>query len=311
MVSSLALVSILAAPVAPPPAEATVAPAPAPAPAEVVVAPAPAPATIAEPSTTTVVVTTTTTTTSAPVVVQAPPPPPDVVVVSPPPPPIVSPPAPTWGPVRPSPVVVDPARTEQSIRKFRRSALGVFTVGGLGLAGAMGLQYVRARALQGCLDSGSGDSRACADANELEIGLGNYSAFGMAMFVGGTAGAGAMLGNAAATRDVQLRGGDVRRRSGMRFLGIVAIGASAAWMVGANYSLGRQESLCDGDPRCLARVRPLRWATNDVAALGIGAGAGLLGYAIAYERQGKALMTLRTAPSISARHTGLAVSMSF
>lgn len=313
MIASLALVSALAAPVAAaPPAEATVV-APAPAPAEL--APAPAPAELAPapaPATsTTVVVTTTTTTTAAPVLPAQPAP---VVVAQPPPPPpapVLSPPAPTWGPVQPSPVVIDPARTQESIRKFRRSALGVFAVGGLGMAGALTMQYSRAHALQACLDGGSAGSYACAEADEMEAALGNYSAVGMAMFVAGTAGAGAMLGNAAATRDVQLRGGDARRRVGARFLGIVAIGASAAWMVGANYSLLRRESQCDGDPRCVARYRPLRWASNDGATLGIAAGAGLLGYAVAYEKQGRALMKIRAAPSVSARHTGLSVSMSF
>ncbi|MEM7159175.1 MAG: hypothetical protein AAF799_40435 [Myxococcota bacterium] len=198
-----------------------------------------------------------------------------------------------------------------SIRVFRRNALGVFTVGSLGMAGALGLQYARAKSLQSCLDSGNPDGRSCRESRQFEPVGARYSAFGMAMFVAGTAGAGTLLGNAAATRDVQLRGGDARRRTGLKLLGGLAVGAAAVWMIGANYQLGTREGQCDGDPRCIARYRPLRWAANDGAALGMAAGAGLLGYAIAYEKQGKALMKVRAAPSVSARHTGLAVSMTF
>ena len=196
------------------------------------------------------------------------------------------------------------------MRTFRRGAVGVFAVGSLGMAGALGLQWVRAKSLQRCIDAGTG-SRACSDTTELSPTLGQYSALGMAMFVVGSAGAGGMLGNAAATRDVQLKGGDIRKRSGLKLLGGIAVGAATAWMLGANWTLLRHESACGGDPSCIGRYRPLRWAANDGAALGIAAGAGMLGYAIAYERQGKALMTLRAAPSVSATHTGVAMRMRF
>jgi len=198
-----------------------------------------------------------------------------------------------------------------TIRTFRRNALGVFTVGGLGMAGALGLQYARARSLQRCIDTGSASSSACATADGMEMGLSGYSRLGLAIFVVGSGGAGAMLGNAAATRDVQLRSGNVRSRSGAKLLGLLTIGATSAWMIGANYTLLRHEGQCDGDPRCIARYRPLRWAANDGAAVGIGAGVGLMGWAIAYERQGKALMHLRAAPSLSARHRGLSLTMTF
>ncbi len=240
---------------------------------------------------------------------------PVVVTVAPAPAPVLaptlSPPAPTWGPVRPMPPArPDAATSMRAIRKWRRSAAGVFTLGSLGMAGAVGLQWARANALQRCINDGSG-STACGDFEEASAPLGQYSAIGMAMFVTGTAGAGVMLGNAAATRDVQLNGGNIRKRRGAKLLGGLAIGASVAWMVGANWTLLRHEASCEGDPRCLAQYRPLRWAANDGAALGIGAGAGLLGYAIAYERQGKALMRLRAAPSVSATQTGVAVRVEF
>jgi hypothetical protein len=309
MMLTLALVSVLADPSA---AADAPAPAPAPAPAELVPAPAPAPAPAevvpAPASTVTVVVET-----SQPsvIVVQSDPTPAPVVVVTPEPPLTLSPPAPTWGPVRPSVTpIYDETRIRNTMRSHRRSALGAFAVGSVGMAVALGTQYGRARSLQRCVDQGAGGD-ACTSYESLDFAFSRYSALGMAMFVAGSAGAGAMLGNAAATRDVQLRGRDARRRGGLKLLGVAAIGSAAAWMIGANMQLLRHEGQCDGDPRCIAQYRPLRWAANDGAALGIAAGAGMVGYAVAYERQGKALMHLRAAPSISARHTGVAISMTF
>ena len=292
--SSLALAFALMAPGSPGLAPA---PAPAPAPATAAeLAPKPAPAPAPAPGTVVVTTTTVTTTptTSTPIVVQPTPAP--VVVSRPPPPPapVLSPPAPTWGPVQQaSPARPSPERTERSIRTFRRNAVGVFTVGSLGMAGALGLQYMRAQSLQRCIDTNNPDGRSCRESQQFEPIGARYSALGMAMFVAGTAGAGTLLGNAAATRDVQLRGGNARRRSGLKLLGGLAVTAASVWMIGANYQLGNLESQCDGDPRCVARYRPLRWAANDGAALGIAAGAGMLGYAIAYEKQGKALMKVR------------------
>lgn len=228
-----------------------------------------------------------------------------------PPAPIVSPPAPTWGPVRPTPPApLDPARVQQTIRSHRQGAAAAFAIGGLGMTAALGMQYVRARSLQRCVNDDSIHSPACDEAEDMNVAFGFYSAMGMGMFVAGTAGAGVMLGNAAATRDVQLRGGSVRRRAGLKLLGVATIGAASAWLIGANLQLLRLEGQCD-DPQCLARYRPLRWAANDGAALGIAAGAGMLGYAVAYERQGKALMALRAAPSLSATQAGVAVAMEF
>lgn len=254
------------------------------------------------------------------VVVQAPagstmeitvePTPPAPVVVTTPPPPVLSPPAPTWGPVRPTPPVgLAPSRVQQTIRSHRQSAVAAFAVGSLGMTAALGLQYARAQSLRRCLAQHDDLSTACSDAEAMSAPFGYYSAIGMGMFVAGTAGAGVMLGNAAATRDVQLRGGTARARPGLKLLGVAAIGAASAWMVAANLQLARHEAQCE-DMACVARYRPLRWAANDGAALGIAAGAGMVGYAVAYERQGKALVRLRAAPSLGL-HTGVSAVMEF
>ena len=314
MMLSLALVSVLAAsaaaadaPVelAPPPA-----PAPAPAPTEIVIAPAPAPAPApveAAPATAPSVTVIETPSTSVIVVQPEATPAPTVVVT---PAPTLSPPAPTWGSVRPTlPPAYDAERIRQTMRQHRRSAAGAFAVGGVGMTIALVTQYVRFRGLQHCAAQTTAHSEWCV--GSMNVAFSRYGGLGMAMFVAGTAGAGAMLGNAAATRDVQLHGGDARRRTGIKLLGLAAIGAGAAWMIGANLQLGRHEAQCEGDPSCLLRYRPLRWAANDGAALGIAAGAGMVGYAIGYERQGKALMQLRAAPSLGARYAGAGVTMTF
>jgi len=75
--------------------------------------------------------------------------------------------------------------------------------------------------------------------------------------------------------------------------------------------LAHLEFRCDDDPRCLLQYRPLRFAAKDGAAVGVAAGAGLVGYAVRYEQQGRGLARLRAAPSISARHAGVAVAVEF
>lgn len=129
--------------------------------------------------------------------------------------------------------------------------------------------------------------------------------------VAGSAGAGGMFGNALAARDVQLRGEEAKSRSFSKFFGVITIGLSSAWVLGRNLHFRRAESRCDGDLRCIANVRPQRWLANDIATLGISAGAGFLGFAFAYEKQGKALMKLRALPIVSRGYGGVSVSTRF
>lgn len=305
---------------APAPAELAPAPAPverAPAPAPAELAPAPAQPSAPSSMTVTTIVTPTTTTTTTTVTVDtwsSEPAPAPVVVVTPaptPPPLTLSPPAPTWGSVRPTPYVPpDAAQVYQAMRQHRRAALGAFVVGGLGMGATLGFQYARIRGLQHCAARGLATTE-CGDYHDMDHAFAYYGALGMGMLVAGTAGAGALLGNAAATRDVQLRGMEGRSRNGIKVLGVAIIGVAAGWMIGANMRLAHLEFRCDDDPRCLLQYRPLRFAAKDGAAVGVAAGAGLVGYAIGYERQGKALARLRAAPSISARHTGVAVAVEF
>ena len=225
--------------------------------------------------------------------------------------PILSPPAPTWGPVRPTPPPPpDPERTQRTMKKFRRGGAGMLAVGATGLAVTIGLQAGRGVAMTRCASNGDPASDPCVTSDTLERELSTYGALGLAALVTGSAGAGVMFGNAAATRDVELRG-KLRKRSAAKMAGIVAVAVASSVMLGANIHLTRAEARCDGDPNCIARHRPTRWAANNGASLGLAAGAGLLGYAIAYDKQGKALMKLRAAPTISARQAGLSLTMAF
>lgn len=310
MLLPVALVSVLAAPLpaseAPP---ATLAPAPAePAPAEL--APAPDPAT-AEPAPlpagTLTLAPDASWTEPAPVVIVTPAPPEPAPQLT------LSPPAPTWGAV-PRPVYSPPSEesVRQTMRQHRRSAAAALVVGGLGMAATLGFQSMRVQALQRCAARGGAtNTPECFDLEGMEAAFTYYGALGMGMFVAGTAGAGAALGNAAATRDVQLRHGTTRPRSGLKLIGVATIGASVGWMIVANMRLLALEGQCDGDPRCQLQYRPLRLAANDGGALGVAVGAGMIGHAVAYERQGRALMRLRAAPSLGARHGGVSIAMEF
>ncbi len=184
-------------------------------------------------------------------------------------------------------------------------------VAGAGLATATGLQIGRGVALQRCARSGDASSSACETSDVLEARLAYYGAVGMATMVAGVAGAGGMLGNSIATRDVQLRNEEAKSRSFSKFFGIISIGLSSVWVLGRNIHFLRAEERCEGDLSCVAAVRPKRWIVNDIATLGISAGAGFLGYAFAYEKQGKALMKVRAVPMLSRHHGGLSVSLAF
>lgn len=246
------------------------------------------------------------------------------VNVYPPPPPEPAPapaaPVRTVAPAPPPPVVVapppDPVLARHQMRQFRRGAAGLMAIGAAGMGVALGLQWGRLAALDKCIKnnprSGPGGDDYWRCDNEIEMGMvgAYYSAIGMGVFVGGMAGAGTMLGNAAATRDVRLNGGTVRPRTGAKLLGIASIVGATAWMVGANWKLLSLEARCD-TPECHMKYRPLRYAANDAGALGIGFGAALIGYSVRYEKQGRALMKLRAAPSTGRNFAGLSLQGKF
>lgn len=323
MMLPVALVSVLAAPLpaadAPP---ASLAPAPAPvevAPAPADLAPAPAPVEpVAAPVEPVAPPATVGPASVEPVIIEVQPAEPaPVVIVTPSPEPApqltLSPPAPTWGAV-PRPVYSPPseASVRQTMRQHRRGAAAALVVGGLGMAATLGFQSMRIQALQRCAArGGASDTPECFDLQGMEPAFTYYGALGMGMFVVGTAGAGAGLGNAAATRDVQLRHGATRPRNGLKLIGVATIGASVGWMLIANMRLLKLEGQCEGDPHCQLQYRPLRLAANDGGALGVAVGSGMVGYAVAYERQGRALMRLRAAPSLGARHGGVSLAMEF
>lgn len=225
-------------------------------------------------------------------------------------------PAPPSASVRPvvAPRLSTDARRRRSwtnIGKFRRGAVAALGVGTLGLAGTVGLQFGRAYLLGRCVRSGDPDSAVCIVSDLAGDRLKIYSTFGMAMMIAGSAGAGGLFGNAAATRDVEVRGVKPKVPSFSKFTGLVTMGLSAAWAVGRNIHYHHQELRCEGDDACIAKVRPKRWLANDIATLGVSFGAGLVGYSLAYERQARGLMAVRMAPAVGPDQVGVSLSGSF
>ncbi|MEM6993219.1 MAG: hypothetical protein AAF721_22080 [Myxococcota bacterium] len=209
------------------------------------------------------------------------------------------------------PVQPNPRRVWTSVGKFRRGGAALIGVGAIGLAAAVGMQVGRGQLLARCVRTGNPESDTCVASDILEAEVGPYATVGMGMMVAASAGAGGMFGNADATRDVQIRGGKPKVPSFAKFTGIVAVGLTGAWALGRNLHFGREEERCEDDLACVARVRPKRWLANDLATLAISAGAGFIGYSIAYEKQAKALMTLRVQPSVSRTHAGASLTMAF
>lgn len=187
----------------------------------------------------------------------------------------------------------------------------MLAVGAAGLATTVGLQITRGVVLQRCAQTRDAESERCVGAQFVEDRLSQYALGGMAMMIAAGAGAGGLFGNADATRDVQQRRREPKVPSFAKLTGAVGLGLTAAWALGRNLHYARQETRCDTDVRCIADVRPKRWVVNDIATVALSAGAGFVGYAVAYEKQGKALMSLRAQPTLSRQHAGLTVSMAF
>ncbi|MEM9457992.1 MAG: hypothetical protein AAGF11_27685 [Myxococcota bacterium] len=226
-------------------------------------------------------------------------------------PPPELPPHPVVAQTRPAPPIPhDPWRTQQTIRTYRRRAVGMLALGGLGMTATLGSQWFRARDLSQCLDGPPGSAQ-CIDADEMDRTYAGHGFMGSATFIMGATWAGALLGRAAATRDVLQRGRDPRSRPGLKLLGLAAVAGSAAWMIGANTRLLRLEAGCEGHHGCIAQYRPLRWAANNGAAVGFAAGGSLLGYGVAYERHGRAIARVRAAPAVAATQAGMSVSVEF
>lgn len=196
-------------------------------------------------------------------------------------------------------------------RVFRRGALASLGIGVVGFGAAIGTQIGRYHALRVCGRRGDPKSDACVTSDVLEGQLNSTAGIGLAMMIAGGAAAGTFVGNAAASRDVRGRGLDAEPRTFARFVGIITMGLTSAWALERNIRILNDERRCDGDRACVARQRPRRFIINNVATLGVGLGAGFLGYSFAYEKQGRALMKLRAMPNLGLGHAGATVSMSF
>lgn len=210
----------------------------------------------------------------------------------------------TTGPSRPSSRSV-----RKSVRRFRRGGFAPLGVAIVGLAGAVGVQIARGAWLNRCARTGDRDSLVCFGWAASDKQMRNWSIAGLAMMFTGSAGAGGMFGNAHATRHAYR--GNVKDPSFAKLTGIVTVGVTAAWLIERNVYAWHRELRCDEDLYCVARARRQRWIYNDLGALSVSIGAGLLGYALTYARQSKALMAIWARPTVSRSYTGLALSTSF
>jgi len=207
----------------------------------------------------------------------------------------------------------NPVMVQQSIRKFRRGAAGMLVLSSAGAALTLGLQAARLAALDSCTgrtrrvpdDVGFND---CAGAEMVESGAGVYGALGIGVFATAVTSSAAMFGKAAAHRDVQLRNGALKSRRPLKVMGVITTVAASAWLVSTYYGLASAEAECSSAD-CQMQYRPLRYAATDVGAIGLTAGTAMLGYAVAYGKQGKALMSLR--PAVGRTNAGLSLSGRF
>jgi len=196
-----------------------------------------------------------------------------------------------------------------SVRRFRRGGFAPLGVALFGLTGAVGVQIARGAWLNRCAQNGDRDSLVCFGWEASDQQMRNWSIAGLAMMFAGSAGAGGMFGNAHATRHAYR--GKPKDPSFAKLTGIVTVGVTAAWLVERNIISWQRELRCEEDLFCVARARRQRWLYNDLGALSMSIGAGLLGYALTYARQSKALMKIWAAPTVSKNQAGLSLSASF
>jgi hypothetical protein len=202
-------------------------------------------------------------------------------------------------PVGPPPRV-QPVPPDVTIRKWHRSAGTLIGVAGASLVGSLVLQALRQSALRRC----DGDPSCHLDAYAYEPSLGTYTVLLHGMTVGAVGGAGAMLGNAAATHDVHVRGRAVRK-PGLMALGVVMTTVGAITYAGVGMSLYLRQM--DGQFVDPAAAQLRRFLLVDPLVVGTAAGAGLIGYAARRKRQGEALAKLR----VTAGASGIGVAGQF
>jgi hypothetical protein len=199
------------------------------------------------------------------------------------------------------PARVQPVPPDVTIRRWHRSAGTLVGIAGASLVGSFALQGLRQSALRRC----GADTSCQHDSYAYEPSLGAYTVLLHSMTVGAAGGAGAMLGNAAATEDVQVHGRAAVRKPGVLALGVVLTAVGSIGYVGVGLSLySRQLDDRFADPAA-AQLR--RFLLVDPLVVATAAGAGMIGYAVRRKRQGEALARIR----VTAGADGLGIAGQF
>lgn len=202
------------------------------------------------------------------------------------------------------PPVVRPVPPDTTIRRWRRSAGTLAGIGGATLLGSFALQGLRQHWLRRC-----GSDRDCQlESYATEPSFGTYTVMLHAMTVAAAGGAGAMLGNAAATEDVAVHGRAVSR-PGLLALGIIM--TAAGTITYATAGMGLYLRQVNGDFSDPASMQLRRFLLVDSLVVGTSMGAAMTGYAVARSRHGKALAKLRVNAGPSAGGVGVGVSGAF
>jgi hypothetical protein len=195
-----------------------------------------------------------------------------------------------------NPKPIPPIPPEVTIKKWNRSAGVLMGVSAATFMGGAVFQLLRVGAVSGC-----SDPEICRDdLAAIDVPFGAYTMMFHAMTAAGTGGAGAMMGRARATEDVQIHR-RVHNRPGLGILGIaLAVGGTIGY-VSAGVTLRRYQWIAD-DPFAAQRMRFL---VVDAAALVTAAGTGLAGYSFAYDKHAQALKKIHLGASVSPEFSGL------
>ncbi len=207
-----------------------------------------------------------------------------------------------------NPQPMPPIPPELTIRKWKRSAGVLVGVSAATYLGAVALQGVRMAGMAACEDADSPDvALHCQrDMGASDPGLGMYTVMFHSMSVAAAGGAGAMLGRARATEDVQIHRHWTPKPLATGLGLALAIGNGLVYVT-SGLALLRRQQVAD-DP---ASVQRRRFLVLDATAIMTSVGAGLAGYGIAYGKHAKVLSKIHLGAALGPDFSGLSASGRF
>jgi hypothetical protein len=216
----------------------------------------------------------------------------------------------------PPPPSPDDVRARARRWRIRGGAvIGIGSTVGLGLAvGFQAMRYVRARNcirdLEQSEDFGDalGAGIGCSIDRVLSVYPAYLSAAGLAAVVTASGGGASMLGLADAAEDVEIEGRK-KRVVGRKAAGATLVSIGALGVVVSTAVLLPKQLTCDLE--CGLELQATRFIATDASTAVLAVGAGLLGHAVAYDKQGEALLRLRAVPGANERGAHLTIAGQF